>query len=207
MDESQQIRAWFADTGQGFVELVQGIGPESFDGPGLGEWTVRDLIGHTCRAFSTVEAHLAAEVPDGASWVDNAAAYFTTVRRAAVDHGQIAERGREAGRALGAAPAAAVADMANRVLALVARSPDDAPVMTVAGPMMLIDYLPTRAFELTVHSLDLAVALGVAAPAGTRRSTRQALALVADLAEADDAAIAVRALTGRCGLPVGFSLL
>jgi hypothetical protein len=27
--------------------------------PGLGVWTVRDLVGHTCRALTTVEAYAA----------------------------------------------------------------------------------------------------------------------------------------------------
>ena len=30
-----------------------------WDEPGLGEWSVRDLVGHTSRSFLTVESYLA----------------------------------------------------------------------------------------------------------------------------------------------------
>lgn len=44
----------------------------------------------------------------------------------------------------------------DRVLSLVDGWSDDAPVAMAAGAMALVDYLPTRTFELAVHSLDLA---------------------------------------------------
>ena len=65
----------------------------------------------------------------------------------------------------------------------------------------------TRTFELTVHTADLATALGapldVPVPAAS-----QALRLVADLAASGGVAgRLLLALTGRTGLPVGFSVL
>jgi hypothetical protein len=73
--------------------------------------------------------------------------------------------------------------------------------------MRISDYLPTRVFELVVHTADLAVALGVAAepPPGP---AALALALVSDLAVAGgQAATVLLATTGRGGLPSGFTLL
>ena len=73
--------------------------------------------------------------------------------------------------------------------------------------MRLSDYLPTRTFELVVHTADLAAAIGVrseppAVPAA------QALDLVARLAVEEQAAgRLLRAVTGREGLPPGFSVL
>jgi hypothetical protein len=71
----------------------------------------------------------------------------------------------------------------------------------------LADYLPTRTFELTVHTADLANALGV--PSDPPESAAlQALYLVADLA-VSQARVGplLLAATGRAGLPAGFSVL
>ena len=71
----------------------------------------------------------------------------------------MAERGREAGAALGADPAAAVAGIAARVLPVVGACDGTEVITTIAGGMRLADYLPTRTFELVVHTADLAAAL------------------------------------------------
>jgi hypothetical protein len=70
-------------------------------------------------------------------------------------------RGRQIGAALGREPTEAVRIIAARVIPLVERATDDAVVGTPWGGMRLIDYLPTRVFELSVHTLDLAAALAI----------------------------------------------
>jgi hypothetical protein len=73
--------------------------------------------------------------------------------------------------------------------------------------MRLRDYLPTRTFELAVHSSDLATAFGVP-PDVPAAVSAQALQIVADLAVADGlAGPLLLAVTGRTGLPAGFSVL
>jgi len=119
----------------------------------------------------------------------------------------VAARGREAGTALGADPAAAVAEIAARVLALIDNHDGTALVTTIVGGMRLRDYLPTRTFELAVHTADLATALRVPlnVPA---TAAAQALHIVADLAVAGGlAGPLLLAATGRPGLPAGFSVL
>jgi hypothetical protein len=72
--------------------------------------------------------------------------------------------------------------------------------------MRLADYLPTRTFELAVHTADLATALGepVHVPA---TAAAQALGIVTELAVGDDRAGPLLLLaTGRPGL-TGFSVL
>jgi hypothetical protein len=116
-------------------------------------------------------------------------------------------RGRDAGTALGGDPAAAVAEIAARVLPLVDTRDGTELVTTVAGGMRLADYLPTRTFELAVHATDLATALGVP-PDVPALAAAQAFHIVADLAVADGlAAPLLLAATGRTGLPAGFSVL
>jgi len=81
-------------------------------------------------------------------------------------------------------------------------------IATIAGGMRLSVYLETRTFELVVHGVDIADALGVAPPAFGSEVWRAALELAAAVvALTDDAPVLVRALTGRAGLPPGFSIV
>ena len=74
--------------------------------------------------------------------------------------------------------------------------------------MRLQDYLPTRTFELAVHTSDLASALGVLPPEVPATAAAQALAVVAGLAVTEGhAGTLLLAATGRRGLPAGFSVL
>jgi hypothetical protein len=93
------------------------------------------------------------------------------------------------------------------VLALVDARDGTELVTTIAGGMRLGDYLPTRTFELAVHTADLATALGVP-PDVPATAAMQALHIVADLAVADGTAgPLLLAATGRPGLPARFSVL
>lgn len=175
-----------------------------WDRPGLGEWNVRALVGHTSRSLLTVEAYL--DCPAAAAEVGSAADYVRATRAMAAGPA-VAARGREAGTALGSDPAAAVAAIAARVLPLVDAQTGTELVTTIAGGMRLRDYLPTRTFELAVHSADLAVTLGVP-PNVPSTAAAQALRLVAELAaEGGLAGPLLLAATGRPGLPAGFSVL
>src|SRR5215475_448201 len=196
-------RQAFTDAAEWFVDTAARVG-DRWSLPGLGEWDVRALVGHTSRSFLTVETYLArpAVAVDVASAMD----YFRATRTAANDPA-VAARGREAGTALGADPATAVAEIAARVLALVDTQDGTELMTTAAGGMRLGDYLPTRTFELAVHTADLATALGVP-PDVPRTAAAQALHLVADLAATEGlAGPLLLAATGRPGLPAGFSVL
>ncbi len=196
-------RRAFGDAAQWFVRTAGRVG-DRWSRPALGEWDVRALVGHTSRSLLTVEAYLAH--PAASVEVGSAGDYFRATRAAAADPA-VAARGREAGTALGSDPAAAVSEIAARVLPLVGARDGTELLTTIAGGMRLADYLPTRTFELAVHTADLATALGapVDVPA---TAAAEALALVADLAVADGRAGAVLlGLTGRTGLPAGFSVL
>jgi hypothetical protein len=196
-------RRAFADAAGWFVRTAALVG-DRWNEPGLGEWDVRALVGHTSRSLLTVEEYLAR--PAATVNVASATDYFRATRAVAAD-AAVAARGRDAGTALGADPAAAVAVIATRVLALVDTCDGTELVTTVAGGMRLADYLPTRTFELAVHTADLATALG-SAPDVPATAAAQALHVVAALAVADGlAGPLLLATTGRSGLPAGFSVL
>ena len=196
-------RTAFGDAAGWFVRTAALVG-DRWDQPGLGEWDVRGLVGHTSRALLTVETYLAR--PAAAVNVATAPDYYRATRATAADPAVVA-RGRDAGTALGSDPAAAVAEIAARVLALVDTQDGTEVVTTIAGGMRLGDYVPTRTFELAVHTADLSTALGVPLDVPVTAAA-QALHIVADLAiKGGLAGPLLLAATGRPGLPAGFSVL
>ncbi len=196
-------RRAFADAAQWFVRTAALVG-DRWSRPALGEWDVRALVGHTSRSLLTVETYLAR--PAATVEVASAGDYFRATRAAAADP-TVAARGWDAGAALGRNPAAAVAEIAGRVLPLVEARDGTELLTTIAGGMRLADYLPTRTFELAVHTADLATALGAPLDVPATAAS-QALRLVADLAVSGGVAgPLLLALTGRTGLPAGFSVL
>ena len=199
------VRGCFAAAAEGFFAVVSGVG-DRWSEPALGEWSVRDLIGHTSRALSTVETYLAA--PPEVVVIRNPLDYLMAARGPLVNSAEVAQRGREAAAALGDDPVGAVGELVTRVKALVADSPDDAPVTTRLGCATLLAYLPTRTFELTVHGLDLVVALGAERPALFDGPIVACIELAAAAAaRGPHAAEVLLALTGRRSLPAGFSVI
>jgi hypothetical protein len=197
------LRRAFIDGAEWFVHTAALVG-DRWDEPGLGEWDIRALVGHTSRSFLTVETYLDRPAPE--VHVATAADYYRATR-AAVAGPAVAQRGREAGKALGADPAGEVAQIAARVLRLLDGRDGTEIVTTIVGGMRLADYLPTRTFELTVHTADLATALGEPLDVPETAAV-QALRVVSDLAVADGrAGPLLLAATGRPGLPAGFSVL
>ena len=204
MDVSwQDARQAFADAAGWFVGTAGLVG-DRWDRPGLGGWDLRALVGHTSRSFLTVETYLGR--PAASVEVATAVEYFRATRAIAAGPA-VAARGRDAGMALGPDPAAAVAEIAARVLRLLDPRDGTELVTTIVGGMRLRDYLATRTFELAVHTSDLAAALGepLSVPA---TAAAQALGVVTELALADGlAGELLLAATGRPAPPEGFSVL
>jgi Mycothiol maleylpyruvate isomerase N-terminal domain len=198
-------RRSFADAAEWFVHTTALVG-DRWSEPGLGEWDVRALVGHTSRSFLTVETYL--DRPARAVEVASAADYFLRATRASSADAIVAARGHDAGTALGTDPAGAVRQIAARVLRLVDTADGTELVTTIVGGMRLTDYLPTRTFELAVHTADLAIALGESPDDVPATAAAQALRIVSDLTVADNhAGTLLLAITGRRDLPTNFSVL
>lgn len=54
-------RAWFELASTGVLAVVDAISSEQLERPGLGEWDVRSLLGHTSRAFVTLVDYVGRE--------------------------------------------------------------------------------------------------------------------------------------------------
>ena len=196
----------FLSAADSFVAQVERIPLDLLTGPGLGDWDLRSLVGHTSRSLVTVETYL--DQPADSVALQTAADYYTLIATTGAASGDaVVERGRQAGRALGEEPATYVGDLAARVRAKLEEHDPTYVLTTIAGGMRLGEYLRTRTFELVVHGYDIATACGVE-PAFDPAALTDATTLAAEVAvlsgRADDLLLAV---TGRRVLPEGFSVV
>lgn len=204
----------FSEAVDTFVALAARIKPDRWDGPGLGEWDLRALVGHASRSLITVETYL--DRPAPRVELVSAADYYRAVAEVGIEPAAVLERGRAAGAALTADPASFVDTLAQRVVARVRQLAEDGAdpaIESIVGGITLSDYLPTRTFELVVHGFDILAAIGAAAtgtghPDVGSAALREATVLASEIAVLrGDGHGLLLALTGRTPLPPGFSVV
>jgi len=186
----------FEEAAQAFVDLVAQVRGD-WERPGLGVWDLRSLVGHTARALVTATTYL--ERPAAREDLTSAAAYLAG--SGSVDPELVAERGRRAGTDLGDDPTGWVSAAAERAVARVREADPQALVETVNGGMRVGAYLPTRTFELVVHTADVAAALGLepdVPPAALREAAELATHVVLEQGRGQDLLLT---LTGRGDWP------
>jgi uncharacterized protein (TIGR03083 family) len=199
--------AAFASAARSFAGLVHDIPEDRWDGPGLGEWDLRALVGHASRSLITVSTYL--QQPAQNEDIGSPQDYYVRVNPATlgIDPEGVLERGRQAGRDLGDDPAATVDGLVSRVLEDLADAGD--PLIKVIGGagIRLSAYLPTRTFELAMHGLDIARAVGISLALPTD-VLDEATTLAGRIALAEGHGDTVLlALTGRGELPPSFSIV
>jgi uncharacterized protein (TIGR03083 family) len=192
-------------------DVVSRVPAEKWDEPGLGEWTLRELVGHTVSSalrqvpevLGTPAASPAVTSPE-AFWV-----FGRTAPRELLDvaHEASAEDARKTAQELGADPAGTVAALVRGATAVLSEVSDDALVTTPIGGMRVRDWLPTRTFELVVHGGDVARAAGIPV-----EFAPEVMSFAADMAArvaiaTGDGETLLKALTGRGTLPEGFSIV
>lgn len=124
-----------------------------------------------------------------------------------IEPADVAERGRQAGRDLGDDPTAAIDALVTRVLGELA-SVDDPLIEVIGGlGLRLHTYLPTRTFELAVHGLDIARAVGIPFDLADD-VVDEALVLAGRVAAlGGHGQTVLLSLTGRGDLPPSFSIV
>jgi uncharacterized protein (TIGR03083 family) len=199
-------RSCFRSAARSFVTQVAQIPSETLDRPGLGDWDLRALVGHTSRSLVTVETYLdqpgqEVEVPTGAAY------YLRIAAAGGANSPAVTERGRQAGAALGDDPASFVQELATRVTDMLTAYDDAYLLTTIVGAMRLDEYLRTRIFELVVHGFDIRAACGVD-PVFEEDPLVDAATLAAEVAaRSGRGAELLYALTGRGALPEDFSVV
>jgi hypothetical protein len=187
-----------------FIEQAAIIRADQFDVVVLGEWTARDLLGHTNRAVTLVRQYASAEEPPPGG--GTAADYYVAAFAAAADPAAIAQRGRDAGAALGANPIEQLrADRAATMELLLDPVRRPRSIASPFGTFELSAYLESRIVELVVHTDDLTRGLREAQfSAVVRSGCLQTLSTLAVLRGSASAVTA--ALTGRVALPPQFTV-
>jgi uncharacterized protein (TIGR03083 family) len=189
----------------GFADLVRSIPADRFDGPGLGEWDLRALVGHTARSLVTVITYL--DMPADRVEISGPEEYYRKAAAVAAAEGAgVLERGRRAGADLGDDPAAAVDALVSEALTKLDGRHDELIAVLGGAGMHLFAYLPTRIFELAVHGLDIADATGIdfVMPQDVQlAATTLAARIAVTLGHGPSVLLA---LTGRAPLPQPFSV-
>jgi hypothetical protein len=194
-----------------FADLVSRVPAQSWAGPGLGDWTLRELVGHTVSSgLRQVPAVLG--TPAGTVSAESPEAFWAFARGVPPDFyakavAASSEDAGATGEALGADPVGMVNDMAGRATAALSAAADDDVVATPVGGMRVRDWLPTRTFELVVHGLDAAGAAGLTFDPGADAMTEATLQAARVALALGDGPAVLRALTGRAGLPDPFSIV
>jgi len=195
----------FAATARTVSDAVAQIPDDAWDGPGLGEWTLRDLVGHTSRSLVTVIDYLARPVAE--EIVPSASAYYIAIKAGTFDAAAVTERGRQAGRDLGDDPASRFHALAHEAVRVAEATDPDLVVHTIVGGMRVAAYLPTRTFELCVHGLDIAAATGIHVELPTEAVVEASALAAVTAAHRGLGPDLLLAMTGRRGLPPGFSVV
>jgi hypothetical protein len=203
MDESS--RTTFLQAADVVADLVERIGDRPLAQPGLGEWDLRALIGHTSRSLVTVLTYL--DRPASDIDLPTSEAYYAFIAEADMDGAAVAARGVAAGEALGPQAAVAFRQLVAKADERLGRAADDDVIETLAGGMRVDAYLATRTFELVVHGFDIARATGLSCtfPIPVIAATCDVAGRVA--ARLGHGEALLMALTGRAPLPPGFSVV
>lgn len=196
----------YTDAALAVTGLTARIGSGRWPGPGLGEWDLRTLVGHTSRALTNVLVYV--DRPATVEDIPSAEAYYT-LDAAQTGEGEDTEAvhrlARDSGDALGVDPAASFGRLAAQVIDRLSTADPDDLVQSVAGGIRLGAYVATRTVELVVHGFDIAAATGlpVSFPPPT---LKVAAAVVARTGvELGHGPSLLAALTGRGPLPAHFS--
>ena len=201
----QDIRETYLEAGEYFASIVDQVDIDDWDSPALGEWCIRDLAGHTYRSFTTVLSY--SLKPADKLDLERPVDYFLEAQKVLADPKHLAERGRAAGLEIIDDPRMMVRGFAMYVKNKLLELPDDFILKSPFGGIRLIDYLPTRTFELIIHTMDLAKSVGVVSdpPEAGMEATIDIIGQMAlSRGYASDLILSV---TGRGQLPAGFSVL
>ena len=203
-DRAAETRSAFRESVLQFVDVVERVPSGAWDRPGLGEWSIRELVAHVVKAIA---APVVYAEDDRVIAAESAADYYVQAMSSPRIHEEVSERAREGAADLGDDPAGAARAVVDRTLDAVDALDDAAPVATTVGPVRLVDYLSTRVLEIVIHTMDIAEASGLTVEP-SHDALNAKLALLSDIAVAhgDGVALAM-ALSGRGSLPEGFNVL
>lgn len=194
-----EVRAAYEQAVMWFVGTVVGIDASRWNAPANDRFSVAELVGLAAHGCEQLLAYLDAPVAANTFVGRTGRTRAVFARPVPTRHADLVERAEDTLRALGPDVHAGVWTLGDRMLARLAVTADDAPVTTPLGTARLVDELPSRVGELTVHTLDLCKAIGPGEPMPPALPVEVTLSFVLKLA---DPVRTVLALTGRIGYDV-----
>ena len=194
-----------------FTDLIHRVPGDRWDRPGLGEWSVRDLVGHNVSS-ALRQVTVVLTTPATTEEVGSPEGYWAYARSVPAEVVAAArvvasEDARKTGAELGAEPAVAVTEFARHATGALSAVGDADVVAAPVGGMRVREWIPTRTFELVVHGLDVAAAAGVPAEFAAEVVAVTTMQAARVAATGPDSTLLLRALTGRTALPPGFSVV
>ena len=160
--------AAFTDECAAVDQMLAGVPDDAWERPALGEWNLAALTAHLVRAATRITEYLPLpvegepEVDRVGYWRYDTEGQASAIAKRAIDEAAAVDARELPGRFAAGwrATAAAVND----------HGPDQV-LHTIMGPMRLDEYLATRVVEITIHHIDVRVALDlppVSTPAAGR---------------------------------------
>lgn len=143
----------FAQEAAAVEATIDGLESVNWKQPGLGEWTVAELVAHLVRGADRITAYLDQPV-EGDEPVCDRVSYFDFDTEAAA--AGVADRARADAASVGTTALPEVFRQAWRTtLDRTQDLPADRLIHTFRGPMAVEEFTATRVLELTVHHVDL----------------------------------------------------
>jgi uncharacterized protein (TIGR03083 family) len=153
--ESQELDA-FRQECRAVDKTLAVVPPDAWAYPALGSWSVAELVAHLARGVSRITDYVDRPVPEDAVFVDR----VTYWDQGGVDPADIAARAVQAAREVDAETLPALfTEGWGADSELAATLPADRGIVSVRGPIRLDEYVATRVLEVTIHHLDLRIAL------------------------------------------------
>ncbi|MGH8898077.1 MAG: maleylpyruvate isomerase N-terminal domain-containing protein [Egibacteraceae bacterium] len=148
--------AAFAEECTAIDRTLATVTAEDWGRPGLGEWTIAELVAHLVSGATRIDAYLGRDPGEAPAW--DRVSYFQCDLEAVAP--AIAERARQDASSIdpGELPARFAGGWRASVDRAAALLPEHV-LATFRGPMRLDEYTVTRVVEMVVHHLDLRMAL------------------------------------------------
>lgn len=148
--------AAFAEECTAVDRTLATVTAEDWGRPGLGEWTIAELVVHLLNGATRIDAYL--DLDPGEAAACDRVSYFQCDLEAIAP--AVAERARQEASSID--PGELPARFAGGWRASVDRAaalPPEHVLATFRGPMRLDEYTATRVVEMVVHHMDLRMAL------------------------------------------------
>lgn len=160
MNQYELNKEAFAEQSRLILETIQPLAAQQWHGPTrLEGWDVFTLVAHIRRSLLTVIDY-GAKPLDAAPTVDRIS--YWNFDGAAIAEA-VTERTKQSSAHLSAdTMAGEFAARLSEALVVLENGQPETVIHSIFGPMKLVEFVATRVVELTVHSLDLFDALGLA---------------------------------------------